>query len=64
MFVDYGILTHTMMAKPIKSLELHYQMIRFLMKGMIAFDEVERKPDCALYSCGFREVAVLCMVIC
>ena len=38
-----------MMAKTIKSLELHYQMIQFLMKGMIAFDEVERKPDCALW---------------
>ena len=31
-FVDYGILAHyTIMAKPIKSLELHYPMIQFLI---------------------------------
>ena len=28
-----------MMAKPIRALELHYQMIQFLMKGIIILDQ-------------------------
>ena len=30
-FVDHGIMAHTMMVKPIKTLELHYPMIQFLI---------------------------------
>ena len=34
-FVDHGIISYTMMAKPMKTLELHYPMIQFLIMADI-----------------------------
>ena len=36
LFAEHGIMTHiTMMAKPMKTLELHYPMIQFLITEII-----------------------------
>ena len=35
---EHGIMAHIIMAKPIKTLELHYQMIQFLIIAFILKD--------------------------